>query len=125
MTPPRPRAPQGRQREMTQAEYAAYVDRQMSETVFQDQVMQLARVLGWWVYHPYDSRRSKSGWPDLVLVHRAHGVLYRELKTEVGRVSPEQREVIALLTAAGANAAVWRPRDKTSGLIENELRGRA
>lgn len=61
------------------------------------------------------------GYPDLTIVGPA-GVLFRELKTEVGRLSPEQREWLADLTAAGADAGVWRPRDLECGTIELELR---
>lgn len=120
----RPPAQSGRTRDAwTPTEYQAHVDRSISEAAFQAQVMQLARVLGWKAYHTHDSRRSDPGFPDLVLVHPQHGVLFRELKTERGRVSDAQRTWLAALAASGADAAVWRPHDKSSGLVEFELRG--
>lgn len=62
----------------------------MKEAVLQAQIEQLARTLGWLVYHTHDSRRSQAGFPDLVLVHaRQRRVLWRELKTQKGRVRPE------------------------------------
>lgn len=94
------------------------------EKEFQEQTIILARGLGWeWIYHTYDSRRSVSGFPDLVLVHGRLGrTLFRELKTGKGRVSPAQRGWLDGLTAGGSDAAVWRPSDYLSGLIEQELR---
>lgn len=128
-----PRSATGLRPGMSPAEYQAHVDREISEAAFQRQVLELAVLLGWRWYHPPDNKpdargrrqRVQAGFLDLVLVHPVHGVLFRELKTERGRVSEEQREWIAALGAAGANAAVWRPRDRTSGLIERELRGAA
>lgn len=83
----------------------------MRERDLQQAVIDLARLLGWLAYHPYDSRRSEPGFPDLVLVHPAKGrVLYRELKSERGRLSPAQRKWISALNQAGADADVWYPR---------------
>ena len=53
-----------------------------------------------------------AGFPDLVLVHPdKRQVLYRELKSERGRLTFEQHEWGRVLTAAGADYAVWRPAD--------------
>ncbi|MGX5360071.1 VRR-NUC domain-containing protein [Kocuria sp. KH4] len=95
-----------------------------SETEFQTFLLQRAAGHGWSLrYHTYDSRRSAPGFPDLVLVHPVRGrTIFRELKTETGRVSPDQRGWIDGLTAGGSDAAVWRPSDYLSGLIEQELR---
>lgn len=83
----------------------------LSEEQFQAQVVQVAKSLGWMVYHTFDSRRSASGFPDLVLVHPVQGVLFRELKTVRGVVSAAQRRWLVSLVAAGADAGVWRPSD--------------
>ncbi|MGG7653524.1 VRR-NUC domain-containing protein [Kocuria rosea] len=94
-----------------------------SEDQLQNHVLQLATVFGWRFHHETDSRRSRPGFPDLVLVHPKLGrVLWRELKSERGRVRPEQREWISDLQAAEADADIWRPRDVVSGRIEKELR---
>jgi hypothetical protein len=61
------------------------------------------------------------GYPDLTIVG-AGGILFRELKSAVGRPSPEQVVWIKRLSAAGANAGIWKPEDLHSGRIEQELR---
>lgn len=97
----------------------------MKEAVLQAQIEQLARTLGWLVYHTHDSRRSQAGFPDLVLVHaRQRRVLWRELKTQKGRVRPEQRDWLDALTRAGEDAAIWRPSDLIEGRVTQELSDR-
>ena len=80
----------------------------------------LCTLLGITWYHPHDSRRSVSGWPDLALCGR-RGLILRELKTATGRLSRAQRQWGERLTTAGADWAVWRPADLTSGRITREL----
>jgi hypothetical protein len=92
---------------------------QLSEKAFQQSVVDLARLLGWRVYHTHDSRKSEPGFPDLVLAHPNRGVLFRELKTNTGILSPSQAEFITVLQMAGADAATWRPMDWDR--IEREL----
>lgn len=94
---------------------ATITEKQLTQTV-----RQLARTLGFLEFHPYDSRRSTPGFPDLVLVGRGR-VLYRELKTETGRVSPEQKVWLDALQSAGQDAGIWRPPDLYSGLIAKDL----
>ena len=55
---------------------------------------------------------SSPGWPNLALVHPTRCLfLLAELKTETGRVKPEQEQWLAWLTAAGVDARLWRPSD--------------
>lgn len=61
-------------------------------------------------YHTHDSRRSERGFPDVVIVG-TRGLLFRELKSERGRLTAEQRQWLDRLNQAGADAAVWRPSD--------------
>ncbi len=83
----------------------------ISEKHFQSQVLELARLSGWRCYHTFDSRRSVPGFPDLVLV-RAPVVLFAELKSESGKLRPEQREWLELLSRCeGVEARLWRPGD--------------
>jgi VRR-NUC domain len=94
-----------------------------SEKEFQRAVIQLARLNGWRVWHFSDSRRQvrpgvfvgdkeAKGFPDLVLV-RAQRLLFVELKSQGGRVKPEQQEALDLLSAVGGgvDVHVWRPSD--------------
>ena len=80
----------------------------MKEKDFQAQVIRIAKALGWLIYHTYDSRRSEPGFPDLVMV-RGDRILYRELKTEKGRLAPHQKIWGEKLSEAGADYEVWRP----------------
>jgi hypothetical protein len=83
-------------------------------------IADLARLGGWLRYHTHDSRRSPHGFPDEVLVHPGRGlVLFRELKTANGKLGPEQTRWLDALTAAGANAELWRPNnlDKIENLL--------
>jgi VRR-NUC domain len=81
----------------------------VSEQEWQTQVVRLARLLGWRHFHPFNSRRSPSGFPDLCLVRDR--VVFAELKTERGKPSAEQAHWIEALEAAGAEVYVWRPSD--------------
>jgi len=72
------------------------------------------------VYGTRDSRRAERGYPDLTIVGR-RGILWRELKTERGKLSSEQTICIYALRAAGGDAGVWRPADLYSGRIAAEL----
>jgi len=83
-------------------------------------VRRLIADLHLWAYHPRTSKGSQAGWPDWVIVGRA-GILFRELKSESGTVTPEQRHVGELITRAGGNWRVWRPRDLLDGTIAREL----
>ena len=68
-------------------------------------------LFGWLCYHTHDSRRSEPGFPDIVMV-RPPSVLFAELKTDTGRVTPAQRMWLeALGRCPGIEAYVWRPSD--------------
>jgi hypothetical protein len=70
-------------------------------------------------YHTYNSEKSPSGFPDLVIAGR--WVVYRELKRQTENPTKAQREWIAALEAAGADVGVWRPSDWLSGRVQSEL----
>lgn len=80
----------------------------LSERDFQRQVVELARRVGFSVYHTHDSRRSEPGFPDL-LCARAGRLLVAELKTEKGRLTGSQRAWLQTLEQAGVETHVWRP----------------
>ncbi len=85
----------------------------ISEEAFQDLIVQLAGYLGWLTYHPYDSRHSTSGYPDLTLVRcvGSRELVMAELKAEKSRLSREQGEWATALLAAGVRYFLWRPSD--------------
>jgi len=80
----------------------------MTEKVWQGQVMALARQLAWKSYHPYRSDKSQPGWPDIALVRDR--LILLELKTEKGKLSDAQKDWIRRLTMANAEIYVARPR---------------
>jgi hypothetical protein len=90
---------------MTAAEYRARV----SEADFEALVRRYAALRGWRLMHIYDARRSAEGWPDLSLV-RGERLIFAELKTARGKVTPAQQEWLgALAGVPGVLAEVWRP----------------
>lgn len=84
----------------------------LSEKDWQRTVTELATARGWRWYHPYDSRKSQSGFPDLTLVHAGFGrLIFAELKTESGKESADQLNWLDDLRATKAEVYVWRPSD--------------
>lgn len=95
----------------------------MSESDLLACVVDLAKATGWRVAHFRPARTAHGwrtpmvgdpGWPDLVLAHPRHSTLFVELKSASGRVSPAQREWLALLNEIDAEtdthtAQVWTP----------------
>lgn len=93
----------------------------MTEAQLQAAVIDCCKLLGIAWYHPYDSRRSVPGYPDLTLCGR-RGVFWRELKTDRGRLTSAQTEWGLRLGDAGQDWDVWRPADLRSGRVLSELR---
>ena len=92
----------------------------MPERHLQQLVSDLCGWLGLYHYHPCISVGSARGWPDSTIV--GERVIYRELKSEHGRLRPEQAALGERLSAAGQDWAIWRPSHWLSGQIETELR---
>lgn len=92
----------------------------MGEARLQRNVLDLCAWHHLLAYHPYDSRRSRRGFPDLVIVG-PRGVLFRELKSDTGRMEPDQTCWGQGLADAGANWSIWRPADWHSGRIRAEI----
>ena len=83
----------------------------MTEREWQHQVLQVARMFNWTVYHPWSSQNSQDGFPDLTMV-RPPRVLFVELKTASGRLSASQRHWGEMLARCpGVEYAAWRPND--------------
>ncbi|MBA2692327.1 MAG: VRR-NUC domain-containing protein [Rubrobacter sp.] len=93
----------------------------MSERDFERQVLDLVKLIGWRAAHFRPAKTSKgwrtpvstdgAGFPDLVLVRGAR-LVFAELKSEGGKLRPEQREWLeALSRCEGVEARLWRPSD--------------
>jgi hypothetical protein len=83
----------------------------ISEKNFQAQVVQLAKLCGYEVYHTFDSRRSAAGFPDLVMV-KNHHLVFAELKRQDGRLSmPQKQWLEALSRVEKVSSHLWRPSD--------------
>lgn len=89
----------------------------------------LARRCGWLVYHTRRSKGSDPGFPDEVFV-RGDRLLFVELKTEKGRLSPDQKDWAAalqpfctpILSSPLIEYYLWRPSDWFDGTIERILK---
>jgi hypothetical protein len=95
-------------------------ERYIREGELYGQVVALATERHIWLMHVPDSRTLARGWPDLVLVS-GYGVLFRELKTEDGVLSPSQVFILQCMKRAGLDVAVWRPQQLWSGQVEAEM----
>lgn len=105
------------------------ISRGNPELDFRRQVIDLADLYGWEHvgFRPAkteDGWRTPgtgtmaSGWPDLTLVRPRDGrLIFAELKSDTGRLSPDQERVLATLRGVASAAPVfvevhvWRPRD--------------
>lgn len=110
--------PAGDARRERSSTAAPVVANAVSEKEFLEAVLELARWCGFRCYHTHRSDRSEPGFPDLVLV-RPPRIIYAELKSEKGRLSPAQKEWLDALGACAGGSpwnarmlvAVWRPSD--------------
>jgi hypothetical protein len=104
-----------------------------SEKELQRAVVELARYNGWTTFHfPSVLTWSERGWPDLVLVRvRDRRLIFAELKSEKGKLSERQAEVLEVLRSVAFDGQglyddptigvhTWRPSDWST--IERELR---
>ena len=90
----------------------------LSEKAWQAQVVELLKLHDWMVFHPFDSRRSEPGWPDLFAI-RDNRVLAIELKTTKGRVTKAQTAWLQALDGVKVvDAFVCRPAEDLSELEE-------
>ena len=101
----------------------------LTERDFMAQVTQLATIRGWaWMHirpgmtqHSWRTPISGplgSGFPDLLLVRRER-ILFVEIKREGAKPTPEQVDVLGILSGAG-ETAIWWPEDWSE--IERVLR---
>lgn len=103
----------------------------MLERDLQRQVVTIAKMYGWLVFHPLPAQNSNgqwrtatqgdTGWPDLALCHPTHGFLLAELKRGRGKLTANQERWRDALQAAGVEWHVWYPQDLDT--IHRRLRG--
>lgn len=110
----------GTQRRLGAERSRRLVSRTLTEAEWQRDVIDLAHLHRWRVAHFRAATLTNgrtitpvaadgAGWPDLVLVRGR--LLFRELKTNRGRLQPHQEAWGAALQKAGCDWGVWRPRD--------------
>lgn len=92
----------------------------MSEDELLEHVRTLCQALGLLHYHTHDSRGSQPGYPDWHIVGTERSI-FREMKSERGDLTEEQKEWLSGLRKVGQDAEVWRPSDLLSGRIQREL----
>ena len=84
----------------------------MPEKPFMQQVIDIAKLYGWKVFHPFWSTKSTPGYPDLTLAKAGQPVIYAEIKTEKGATTDAQDDwMITLSAATGTETYIWRPHD--------------
>ena len=94
--------------------------------VFEEKIVALAQALGWHVAHfrnvlvqrkdgstfyATPAAANGKGFPDLVIVRDR--VIFAELKSGSGRLSPEQKQWREWLEESGSEYYVWTDRDVT------------
>jgi hypothetical protein len=84
----------------------------VTEGDLREQIRDLCKIFSWKFYFTWTSIHSPRGIPDLILC-KPPRLIFAELKTEKGKVSPHQQEWIDLLSECGGNVEcyVWRPSD--------------
>lgn len=138
-------------RSMTLAEFRAEQAKTMTEDQLLAQVLGIAKLYGWRTAHfrPAQTRSGRwvtavqgdgKGYPDLTLAHGPAGrLVFAELKTARGKVTPEQADWLhalelvaeAALDVPGASRPgrpygsvevyTWRPADLLDGIVEAAL----
>ena len=91
----------------------------ISEASFLQQVKALAYLHSWDCHHASPTQTAKGRWltsgavgfPDLVLCHKVKGLIFAELKSDMGRLSDSQELWSQAINENGAEHHVWRPKD--------------
>lgn len=97
--------------------------RTMSEKTLMQNVIDMARALGYLAYHTFDSRRSAPGFPDIIAVGYDR-LIAIECKREREQPTPAQETWLdELAFVPGVECYVIRPSDWLSGEVERILRG--
>ena len=96
----------------------------VSEKAWQNTVRKAAEAMGWRVLTTWNSKHSPRGEPDLRMI-RPPRVIFAELKSANGHISPDQEEVIYLLRdCPGVEVYVWWETDdwaKIQRILEGQI----
>lgn len=93
----------------------------MTEDQLMESITQMLDVYRIPWHHETDSRKSKRGFPDLVIFGRR--IAFWELKTQTGRVTPEQNAILSwIVRAENGSARVVRPMDLLKGDVQTWVR---
>ena len=98
----------------------------MTEAELQNAIIQLAKMSGWLVTHfrPGIMRSGRwatplqgdPGYPDLTMTRKGR-LIFAELKSAKGKVSPEQEQWLSALSECTVEVYTWRPEDWLSNRI--------
>ena len=102
----------------------------ISEKDFQQQIVDLARLGGWWIQHTRTAQNRQGQWstplqgdrgfPDLMLARKPR-IVFAELKSQKGKLSAEQLGwLLELAGCPGVETYIWKPSDWPA--IERTLR---
>ena len=91
-----------------------------SERLWQERVIQIAATCQWDAHHIKPGRYGNTyktdglaGMPDLILIGRkGQGIIFAELKTAKGKLSPMQEARLSQLMSNGCEVHLWRPSDE-------------
>lgn len=87
-----------------------------TEKQFMDAVLELAEVLGWLCYHTHDSRDSRAGFPDIVMLRRGKMIVAELKRSPKDRMTPAQSTWLLEFAKVGhpshsISAYRWDPTD--------------
>ena len=81
----------------------------ITEKQFRQNVIDLAKVLGYDYYFSWTSIHSPRGWPDLSLAREGQPIIFIELKVGKNKPTELQKHWIELLNTTGNKAFVFWP----------------
>ena len=93
---------------------------EISEKQFEAQIKDLAKIYHWKYYHTWKSIHSPAGFPDIVMV-KPPRLIFAELKSEKGKITPEQEEWLSLLRQCGSYPSSSLIDDKGLTLVYQRL----
>jgi hypothetical protein len=82
----------------------------ITEKAFQQQIRELAVIYHWKYHHTWTMMHSPRGFLDVVMV-RGERLIFAELKTNKGMLTPYQQEWLDALKETKAEVYIWRPSD--------------